>query len=43
MRSKLRTITAFTPRSWVPFAAQSRDDRCRTLAAEHTVGVPSAM
>ena len=26
MRSKLSAITAFTPRSSVPFAAQSRDE-----------------
>src|SRR3989441_2625765 len=35
MRSKLRAITALTPRSCVPFAAQSRDDPV-PRSEEHT-------
>jgi len=44
IRSKLRAITALTPRSCVPFAAQSRDDPVPYSSPPNTtVGVPSAM
>ncbi|MNC99710.1 hypothetical protein D3C83_180830 [compost metagenome] len=44
MRSKLRAITARTPRSWVPLAAQSRDEPVPYSSPPNTtVGVPSAM
>ncbi len=43
MRSKLSTITAFTPSSSVPFAAQSRDEPVPySLPPITTSGTPSA-
>ena len=43
MRSKLRAITALTPSSCVPFAAQSRDEPVPySSPPKTTVGVPSA-
>ena len=43
MRSKLRVITAFTPSSWVPLAAQSRDEPVPYSSPPNTtVGVPAA-
>ncbi len=44
MRSKLRAITALTPSSCVPFAAQSRELPVPySSPAKMTVGVPRAM
>ena len=44
MRSKLRAITAFTPSSCVPLAAQSRDEPVPYSSPPNTtVGVPSLM
>ena len=44
MRSKLRTITALTPSSCVPLAAQSREEPVPySSPAKTTVGTPSAM
>ncbi len=44
MRSKLRAITALTPSSCVPFAAQSRDDPVPYSSPPNTiVGTPSSM
>ena len=43
MRSKLSAITALTPRSIVPFAAQSRDEPVPySLPAITTSGTPCA-
>ncbi len=44
MRSKLRAITALTPSSCVPLAAQSREEPVPySSPPKITVGVPSAM
>ena len=44
MRSKLFATTALTPRSCVPFAAQSRDEPVPySSPPKTTVGVPAAM
>jgi hypothetical protein len=44
IRSKLRAITAFTPSSCVPLAAQSRDEPVPYSSPPNTtVCVPSAM
>ncbi len=43
MRSKLSAITALTPNSMVPLAAQSRDEPVPySLPASTTSGVPAA-
>ena len=43
MRSKLSAITALTPRSAVPFAAQSRDEPAPySTPPKMTSGTPSA-
>ena len=43
MRSNERAITAFTPSSWVPLAAQSRDEPVPYSSPPNTmVGMPSA-
>ena len=44
MRSKLLAITAFTPSSCVPLAAQSRESRCRIpRRRRRCVGTPSLL
>ncbi len=44
MRSKLSAMTAFTPSSIVPLAAQSRDEPVPySLPASTTSGVPSVL
>ena len=44
MRSKLSAITAFTPSSSVPFAAQSRDDPDPySLPAMTSSGTPASL